>query len=167
MTPIKDDELDVVLDGLAAALGSNDNGKRSWRGYLATMNFYRSSDGRLYAIRRPQIVKTVYISPDEKRPDSEEEARSTWIDLNLEHARDTLPSLQEGVLVPFTSKDGVELFCEFRGMPRHTGERAAPATSADWTELVQEAAAVYRQFSRKLSRAWERYGSLVALPQAR
>ena len=54
MTPIKDDELDVVLDGLAAALGSNDTGKRSWRGYLATMNFYRSSDGRLYAIRRLQ-----------------------------------------------------------------------------------------------------------------
>lgn len=167
MTPINGDELDAVLDGLAAALGSNDNGKRSWRRFLATMNFYRSSGGRLYAIRRPQIVKTVYISPDEKRPDSEEEARSTWIDLNLEHARDTLPSLQEGVLVPFNAVDGRELFCEFRGMPRHTGECTALASSVDWSELVQEAAGIYRQFSRKLSRAWERYGSLIALPQAR
>ena len=48
MTPINGDELDAVLDGLAAALGSNDNGKRSWRGFLATMNFYRSSGGRLW-----------------------------------------------------------------------------------------------------------------------
>lgn len=167
MTPIKGDELDAVLDRLAAALGSTDNGKRSWRGYLATMNFYRSSDGHLYSIRRPQIEKTVYISPDEKRPYSEEEARSTWIDLNLEHARDMLPSLQEGVLVPFNAVDGRELFCEFRGMPRHTGECTALASSVDWSELVQEAAAIYRQFSRKLSRAWERYGSLIALPQAR
>lgn len=135
--------------------------RRSWRAYLRTMDFFEGTDGRVYALRQPQIVKTVYVPSDSHAPKDEDEARAAWVEANLSQARRLLPAQEHMATVPYLDKNGGELFCEVRNSPRHTEELTVEPDKADLPEIIEAAARVYRLFSKKLSRAWSCYGSLV------
>lgn len=164
MLAVKGQEREDLLVRLSENLGCDARHKRSWLGYLGSMDFFVGDDATVYAIRKPQVIKTIYIGHGERMPKTEMEAKQAWIEKNLEQAEKTLPINDAAVIVPFMGKGGEVLFYEPRRRPRHHGEPLQTIPENVLKDLIKASAEIYKRFAAKLSRAWERHGTLVALP---
>lgn len=154
----------ALITALSKALGKDPRHRRSWEGYLHTMSFYQAEDGRIYALRLPQIMKTVYVTGS-NAPADEAGAREAWITRNVARARQMLPSQGSIVLVPVRNGTGDEVFCEVLPRPRHTCDDCSPPPEDEIDDILVAADAVLESFKSKLPGAWSRYGALVVPPE--